>query len=161
MPLILAGMKLTPARLNNISPGWRTEVTVDQPNTANNNTPLFNVTELVMAVDSGTVYRFHLYLKYTATIVANFRMGLTGPSGASLNDWMFFATNPTSGQPSGGAVSGLNAKGTGTPAVFVGIGTITTGGSSGNIQVQAAKNTAEASTLTIVKGSYMELEEIV
>lgn len=164
MPVITAGMKLTAERLNNITPSYREVVSADQTSSANNTT-LFNITDLLHAVDSGTVYRFFICLIYMASTTADFKMALTGPSGATLGDWRFSAVNSAGteviGISNAGAVNGLGGLGATTRAVMLGSGIITIGGTSGNIQVQAAKNAAEASTLTVVKGSFMDLEELV
>lgn len=163
MGVILAGMKLTADRLNNITPPGLAVVTATQTNTANNTT-YFDVTELVKAVEANIRYRFNMYIRYSATTVADFKVQLTGPSGADVSLWEFWGINTSGadsyGRSNAGAVVGLGGLGTGTPTFVVASGMIPVSSTAGNIQVQVAKNTAEASTLSIFTGSFMQLDRL-
>lgn len=146
----------------NLNPSFRVKVTTNQTD-ASNNTTLFNITELVKAVASNKTYRFRLGIQYSASTVADAKMQVVGPAGSDISQWFFrgfgaAAMAYSDGAAAGGAVVGLGGNGVSTRTCFWADGFIAIGGTSGNIQIQWAKNTAEASTVTIYSGSFMELE---
>lgn len=135
-------------------------VTADQASSANNTT-YANVTDLVLPLAASTGYELDMFVLYAATTVADFKIQLTGPSGVDVSETMYWAPlNASWGSTASGQVVGLNGNGASTKVPLMLRGTIINGSTAGNLQVQVAKNTAEASTHTVYQWSWMRLRPL-
>lgn len=129
---------------------------------AASSTVLQNVTDLAIALPTAGVFQFEGRLFYEATTVADIKFAWTIPAGANMR-WGINALGPGGVNPIYTAITG---SGTATPVGALGIGSIlmalfsgevTMGGTAGNLQLQAAQNTSEASATTVVERSFMEV----
>ena len=127
-------------------------------------TVLQNVTSLVSPLSggSGSIYRWRSTIYYDASTTADIKFAYTIPAGATMR-WSLNAigtggTNPT--------LVTVTASGTATAAGGLGVGTVTPAylegevtlaGTTGNLQLQSAQNTGDASVTTIFERSFMEV----
>ena len=154
---------------NNISLHTRstyltTRIASDQVLTASSTT-LQNVTSMVAtfpATVSGAIYAWRGHIFYDATTVADMKFAWTIPTGATMR-WGINALGPGGTNPIYTAITG---SGTATSVGALGIGSVlyalfsgemTMGANAGNLQLQAAQNTSEASVTTIFARSFMEV----
>lgn len=131
----------------------------------NNSTTLVDDDSLVIAAIANTTYIIEGLVIYTSTSVADFKCTIAAPSG-STGGWSSSGVSGNSGlNQATGSSSALTALG--TTASFGGAGTssftavrlfavVNTGSSSGNIRLQWAQATAEATNTTVVKGSFLK-----
>lgn len=123
-------------------------------------TVLQNITALVVPVEANGVFQFELVAFYDGPAAGDIKFAITGPAGATA----FYggpgqATTAASniGDIQGGASAsiggsiayGTSAAGTGNLSMLILKGEMTTVGTAGNLQVQAAQNTADAGTTTV------------
>lgn len=135
--------------------------------TVNNSTTLQNDDHLVLAMDANAEYLFDMFIRYRAATIADIKMQFTGPSGYSL----FAAINKLSASASDEGADRLEEFFTGDNVVLGGIGatpmvaahwsgTVKTGATAGNLQMQWAQSVADATNTQIVEGSYIKLKQI-
>lgn len=166
---LLSGMKLTPARLNALTPMYR-EKTADQPKT--NNT-LANDTHLFCPVEANATYTFEFVLLHgTATSnTPDFKAALTFPSGCTA-DWSIIgldtATGGTFGNLSvnawqGSTTSGASiSRGLTNSGVTMSLlrGRLKVGVVAGTLQLQWAQATTTAETTTLYAGSHLLCQRV-
>jgi hypothetical protein len=140
-----------------------TRVAADQVLTASS-TVLQNVTNMAAALPAtaGTIFRWSSTIFYDATTTADMKFAYTIPAGATMR-WGVNALGPGGTNPvytaitgSGTAVS-VGALGIASVTMALIEGEVTMGGTSGNLQLQAAQNTSDASVTTIYTRSFMEV----
>lgn len=132
------------------------------PTTYTSTTTFGNVSGLSAAVAANQVYKLRGRLKITgANVTHDVKCQFTLPAGASI-EWSLYAittsqtANPVSVDMSSN--SGSIARGTiGGTMTYVIDGFITTAGTAGTAQLQAAQNTSDAGTLSIDAGSEISL----
>lgn len=142
-------------------------VTADQLLTISNTT-LQNLTNLVVAVPgtTGAIFRFKVFMYYDTSTTADLKVAITIPAGATMK-WGVVsgiasaaAATTGDGQWAAQTVSGtatvIGGAGVGTSLVCMLEGEVTMGVTAGNIQVQAAQNTSDATQSTVQARSYIE-----
>lgn len=154
---------------NNISLHTRatyltTRIAADQILTASS-TVLQNVTNMVAtfpATVSGAIYQWRGHVFYDATTAADIKFAFTIPTGATMR-WGLNALGPGGTNPIYTSISG---SGTAISAGALGIGSVlyalfsgemTMAANAGNLQMQAAQNTSDASVTTVFARSFMEV----
>lgn len=140
-----------------------TRIAADQVLTASS-TVLQNVTNMVAALPAtvGAIFAWRGHVFYDATTTADIKFAFTIPAGATMR-WGTSGlgpggTNPiyTSVTGSGTAIS-LGALGIGTVLWMPFSGEVTMAAAAGNLQMQAAQNTSDASVTTVFARSFMEV----
>jgi hypothetical protein len=134
--------------------------TSDQ-NVVNNSTVLTNVTDLVVAVAANTAYEFEAWIMFGVNTTADAKFAFTCPAGATL-EWSYAATyvavdgtTPNQAGRVTGSGTALAIGVTGSNAVLI-KGTLVVAGTSGNLQLQAAQNTATVANLVVASGSFIK-----
>lgn len=131
----------------------------------NNTTTLTNDGELILPVLANTKYALVACLQYDSAANADISIFFTGPSLSTINFTSFGLDL--------GVVAGVNsgiivtAAGTGTASaggtnvgqrqIMTPIGSVVTGASAGNVQLQFAQTTSQASATTLRAGSWIAL----
>lgn len=155
--------RLTAAKLQTISDeigGWSARKTADQSVA---NSTLVNDTELFVPVIATAVYYVAALIIYRAAATPLFKFGWTGPAGATMS----WCPNCLSTAVTAAVVGSINksiavigtapsggAAGIGTSVCAEPVGTLITTGTAGNLQLQIAQDTTNA-TATIVKADSM------
>lgn len=132
----------------------------------NNSVTLQNDNDLLAALPTAGTFMFDLDLVYSATTVADIKITLTWPAGATAT-WT--AIGPATGNTGSSGDANFGAvTASGTTAVFGGIGAatflplrvsgeITMGGTAGNLQLQWAQQNLEATNTTMWATSRMKV----
>jgi hypothetical protein len=141
-----------------------TRIASDQVLTASS-TALQNVTSMAAtfpATVSGAIFSWRGCLFYDATTTADMKFAWTIPTGATMR-WGLNALGPGGTNPiytsitgSGTAVS-IGALGIGSVLYAIFNGELTMGANAGDLQLQAAQNTSDASVTTVFARSFMEV----
>lgn len=140
-----------------------TRVAADQILTASS-TVLQNVTSMLAALPAtvGAVFQFRGHIFYDATTTADIKFAFTIPAGATMR-WGLTALGPGGTNPiytsitgSGTAIS-CGALGVATVLWVPFSGEVTMAAAAGNLQLQAAQNTSDASVTTIFTRTAMEV----
>lgn len=141
-----------------------TRVAVAQVLTASS-TVLQNVTSMVSALPgtAGALFTFRGWVYYDASTAADIKFAFTIPAGASMR-WGIMGlgtggTNPSAYQTTNvsGTALALGALGIGTVHWAHFAGEVTMGATLGNLQMQSAQNTSDASVTQVIERSYMEV----
>ncbi len=121
--------------------------------TISSNATLQNDDALLFAVGANEKWQFEGFLRWTTTAAADFKLQFTGPSGSV---GFYTIEEITGGIGNGG--SELNSPLTYTAASGSAFfrGAIANGGTAGNLQLQWAQNTSDASNTTVHAGSYLK-----
>lgn len=129
------------------------------------NTTLQNLTALVVAVPTAGTYDFRGVFFYDSSTVADIKfaintpvgvdirwaaIGLASGAGAVTGDFTSLSTSVTSALIVGGG-------GVGNVIAATCEGTLVTGGTAGNLQLQAAQNTSDATQTTVRQYSRFEV----
>lgn len=129
------------------------------------NTALQDDDHLVLAVAASTKYKIELPLFYNASASGNLKVAFTFPAGASLlvrgNGYLVggtFTSNLNYINASSG-VTTLSYAGGSAPSVLL-VGILTVGATAGNLRLQWAQDTSNASPTTIIAGSSMEARKV-
>lgn len=133
--------------------------------TLNNSATLQNDDVLAMSIEANSAYYMHLVLGYSASVVADFKWGFTGPAGYGGNSNIVYL------DPGGGtqligsyAITSTRivaAQGVGAPFCLAEEHAIvTTAGTAGTLQVQWAQNTQEATNLVVYASSFLSLLKV-
>lgn len=141
----------------------RVRVSVTQALTPSS-TALQNVTALVVPLPAtaGMVFRWRSVVYYDASGTADIKFAYTIPAGATMR-WSIHGLNTAA---TGSTYATTTASGTAVAVGATGVGTthpaflegeITMGGTAGNLQLQAAQNTGDATNINIFDRSYMEV----
>lgn len=139
-------------------------VTVDQTLTAST-TVLQNVTNMLAVLPgiNGAIFQWTARIFYDASTAADIKFAYTIPAGATmrwgLNSLGTGGTNPSPYQTATASAAALASGGLGVGTVLYAIieGEVTMGATPGNLQLQAAQNTADASVTLVVARSLMEV----
>ncbi len=112
-------------------------------------------------------FEFHAYYDNNGGNIDNIRMALTGPATPTnliynmmINDNL---ANPTSAQSSlsyGSVITGSGSPGTvGTtnPGTLIIKGVVENGATAGNLQLQWAQNSTNATAIRVLRGSYLKM----
>lgn len=118
-----------------------------------NSTVFQNITDMILPLAANQVWRFAMTLISLSTVAADFKFQFTVPAGAVL----FFSTGGyTAGgvyiasQASIAAATTINLDGNGINIATEIYGTVICGGTAGNLQLQAAQQTATVETTDFV-----------
>lgn len=128
----------------------------------NNSTTLVD-TGLALAVEANATYEIKAFIAYNATTTADMKCSLVLPAGASgvvTPNALRAAATGVSDTIQRQVISNLNnivLGGTGGNAVALIEGTITMDATAGQVKIQFAQSTAEASDCTVNTGSYLKL----
>lgn len=156
-PQILAGMALTSALLQSMLPQ---QVLKASSQSVTSSTTLVNDTVLVLPVSANATYRFELEILYNGNSAgsSDLKFGWLLPSGASMN-WGAAGQGTGLGPffPVGTASStfAYGTNGTGNPLSLTASGTLVTSSFGGNLQLQWAQNTSNATATTVQAGSIL------
>jgi len=151
---------------NNISLRTRanfltTRIAVSQVLTASS-TVLQNVTNMVATLPSAGLFQFRGRIFYEASTTADIKFAWTIPAGANMR-WGINGLGPGGTNPVYTAITG---SGTATPLGGLGVGSVlmalfdaevSMGGTAGNLQLQGAQNTSDASVTTVFDRTFMEV----
>lgn len=140
-------------------------VTADQ-NLTSNSTTLQDVTELVVAVEASATYEFEMIFAYKAGTTADIKAGWTYPTGSTFDffciglDTALAMTEQMQISAASGDSRPWGGAGTGSPRFVSARGRLAVGSTAGNLQVQAAQNTAAVETEVVLAGSYLTLRRV-
>jgi len=121
------------------------------------NTTLANVTGMSFALAASTTYAFEACIVYNSGATPDFKGAFTVPSGASISYGVLrnnTGTTLTDINTSGGP---WTADGSGANATAYVKGFVTTSTTAGNLQLQAAQNTSDASDTKVLTGSWLRV----
>lgn len=135
--------------------------------TVNNSTTFTTVTQLTIPVSASRVYALEGLLVFTSSTVADAKIRCNGPSGSSMrlvgNRLVLGVANSTGDiEARADAINTTFAMG-GADAVAVGLdltGRLSTSDAAGNLTLEWAQNTAEASNTVLIQGSWLKLTPI-
>lgn len=126
-------------------------------------TTLQNDDDLFWAVEASTNYAYDLFLFYTATSATpDLKIGWTGPSGTTMN-WggIHLTTASALTVISGLTIASTVPIGADTPSWFAHFhGVVAVSTTPGTLQFQAAQNTSDAATVTVLAGSRGTLTQV-
>lgn len=109
-----------------------------------NSTAFQNVANMILPLTANQVWSFRMTIRYTSSVAADFKFQFTVPAGATLEfssgAVLFGGVNTFLG--SFGPTTPAPADGIAAPLAIEVMGTITNGANVGNLQLQAAQNTA-------------------
>ena len=130
------------------------------------NTTMQNDNDLVLAVAASTIYEFTCYLSYTAASGDDLKWVWQGPSGAFLRYCALHNEGGTTGLSNSNVNYGIasvvvaEGSGTGSGTVVFMHGTLRTGTTAGNLQLQWAQNVSSGSSTTVKQDSHLILRPI-
>lgn len=119
-------------------------------------TTLVNDAALVLALPANSTWKFTLDLLYQANTTANLKFGWTVPSGCTLAAGVNFADTTLVarlGQMNQSTVQPVGGNGATTPLSALVSGTIVVSSTAGNLQLQWAQNTSNATAASVLAGS--------
>lgn len=130
-------------------------------------TVLVNDTTLVSALPTAGTFHWESIIFYDSSIVADFKVAYTVPAGAlmrwagqgpstaiaagSVGDGQFGSANAS------GSALAYGGGGVGTVLMLILKGSVTMGGTAGNLQTQYAQNTSDATSTTVRARSRLEV----
>lgn len=131
------------------------------------NTALQNLTNMLAALPgtAGAIFGFRGKVFYDSATAADIKFAFTMPAGATFQ-WGLLSTATNGTSPT---FTSTTASGTALSAVGLGVGTqsiatfegeITMGATAGNLQMQAAQNTSDATQSTVSPRSHIEVWRI-
>jgi len=119
----------------------------------NNSSTLQNDDELLVALDANKLYGFLLTCIYTSAGIADFKWGWSVPAGVTMEWQVVSLVNSAAlNQTQTKALNGLGVT-IETMETFSGV--IRVGATAGNVNLQWAQNTANASDTTMERGSFL------
>jgi len=129
--------------------------------TVNNSTTLQNDDELLFAVAANEVFQFEGVLNLTTNPTPGFRMTFTGPTGAvgsfsAIYGDMLTGNADAASGPLGSPLQLASAQAGATVRFW---GGIHNGATAGNLTLQWAQNTADASNTKVLAGSYIKYQK--
>lgn len=142
-------------------------VTSDQLLTMSS-TALQNLTNLVVSLpgDSGAIFRFRAFVYYDSATAADLKLAFTIPTGATMK-WgvvsgLAAGASGSTGdgqfaaQTASAAATAIGGAGVGTALLCTVEGEVTMNTTAGDLQMQAAQNTSDATQSTVQARSYIE-----
>ena len=129
----------------------------------NNSTTLQNDDALLAALVANEVVAFQCAIHLTSGVTPDIKVAFTVPSGATLRWGMTGNADPSTNQTSVGATgTGIlgHAAGVTLPGHLLLSGTVVNGANAGNLQLQWAQNTADASDTTVLANSWLRVDRI-
>ena len=128
-------------------------------------TTLQNVTSMLATLPgvAGAMFQFRCRIFYDTSTTADIKFAFTIPAGATmlwgLNSLGVGGTNPSPYATTSTSAGALPAGGLGVGTTLYAIieGEVTMGATPGNLQMQAAQNTVDASNTTLANRSFMEV----
>jgi hypothetical protein len=137
-------------------------------NTVNNTATLASDSQLTLPVEASTTYALEMYLDYSSATTPDAKVSLSVPASATWSvapNGLLTSVAATSGSietasvtTSGSITYGGNGAGTHVSANPV--GWVKTAGTAGNVVVQWAQNTANASNTVLYTGSWIKLTRV-
>ncbi len=119
--------------------------------TVNNSNVLQNDDELLFAVGVNEIWEFTIYIIYNSGATPDFQHNLTGPAASTIYQ---HGTGLTPAAAASIVVSASNWLGFGSAVLGLVIkGIIVNGANAGNLQLQWAQNTADASDTKVLTNS--------
>lgn len=134
--------------------------------TVTNSTVLQNDDHLVYAMSANTKYRFKFYLFVTTGATGGWKFDLTGPASPTNVRYNLGVYNSSTEVYTANVVqTSFSSASSGSAdlstATFVVIeGTVENGANTGNLQLQFAQDTSNATPITVYRGSYLEIQQI-
>ena len=123
--------------------------------TVNNSAALQNDNHLTFAVDANDEWTFRFVVQAQSGVTPGLQFAVTAPSGATCDISFIDAEGAvTSSNVACGVSSGLLA-GNGVTDVYEITGSVRNGATAGNVTLQWAQQTADASNTTVYAGSYL------
>lgn len=127
----------------------------------NNSTVLVADSTLTVALgEANRTYRFGVRLYYDGSTAGDLKFTVVFPAGTTLSKWAVISADKTTATSvfrqvvtASGTTASVAAAGVGTNTFVDFEGVITLGATTGNLQVQYAQDTADATNLTIQAGS--------
>lgn len=139
--------------------------TADQ--SVNASTTLVNVTDLVQALGASEVWQFEGHLYFDSGTTPDLKVAFTVPAGATLK-WSILGHQDPGGtlwagvvETGSGVAQAIAAAGVGTPRLLKLYGLVVNGATPGNLQMQFAQNTSNASNSTIQANSILVVRQLV
>lgn len=135
-------------------------MTADQTTTSN---AAGNITDLVYAASANTTYTFNGQLSIACSSTGGVKFAVTVPAGSTLQlNYYGFSTSTTNfllqGNNASGTLTGTAHNRVASAGSVLVFGTVTTAGTSGNIQFQFASGT-DTQTSTIYKeGTFLNVQ---
>lgn len=147
-----AGQRLTAAQLGGGADlyGYKNANQAD----SGNNTNYVNDSRLLVALPAGFVGRGFLDLRFMASAVAGLKVNFTLPAGATMYVPVFHLGASLAPTNANGQVSGITGAGVAVASAFQEWFAIETS-AAGTLQFQWGKNAAEASAVTVLRGSVL------
>lgn len=159
----LAGQRLTAAGLQAVAP---VAAFKNANESVTSSTALQNDNALLIPLQANAVYYFRMFFGYTGGTQgsSDIKFGFTIPSGASMT-WTRDGITTAGVRPvlvfnTTTAASTLGTNGTGSDEAGTVEGTVTTGGTAGNLQLQWAQNTSSTTATTVLAGSSLQAWQI-
>lgn len=127
------------------------------PQTITNNATLAAITALLGALVASGVYKYRITLLVKGFANSSIQVAVVGPSSNTMHAYGLSSVTPKS-TADGGAIDVTLVDN--TPSVITIEGIIQNGVNAGNLQVEAAQETAEANNTVIEAGSCLEIWRI-
>lgn len=137
-------------------------------NTVNNTATLANDAQLTLPAEASTTYVLELFLDYSAATAADVKIGLVVPASATWSvapNGMLTGVAATSGsiETAPSVTAGnlqFGGNGAGVHLTANPVGWLKTAGTAGNVVVQFAQATANASNAILYTGTWIRLTRI-
>jgi len=133
--------------------------------TVNNSTALQNDDVLLVSLPTAGLFMFEVDLIYSSSTTADFKAAMTIPAGATFTLMGMGLVVGAAGSAGDMQIAGTTVSGTSTAFGGLGVGTfvplrlwgeITMGGTAGNLQLQWAQQTLDATNTVVHAGSRMQ-----
>lgn len=126
--------------------------------TVNNSSTLQNDDDLVIAIEANETWRFEAMILFNSAATPDIKVGFALPPGATVS-WIDLSrvTSDTPEMNEPVTTSGAVARnsGTGADSVLVLYGIVVNGGSAGDVRVQWAQSSTNASDTKVLATSYL------
>jgi hypothetical protein len=137
-------------------------------NTVNNNATLANDAQLTLPVEANTTYTLEMYVDYSSATAADAKIGLVVPASATWSvapNGMLTTVAATSGsvETAPSVTAGnlqFGGNGAGVHLTANPVGWLKTAGTAGNVVVQFAQATANASNTLLYTGTWIRLTRV-
>jgi hypothetical protein len=160
--LIIDAAQVTPAKHYQDWPQRTKTLTADQ--TVNNSTTFVNITDLQVELSANRQYAIDASLFYDSATAADARVNVTVPSGATIrlavpaiNTGATFTNGNYEAAVNVGGFVSIGGAGVNVPVHAMIRAVVTTLDTSGNLTVQWAQDTANASNTVLRSGSWLRI----